>query len=332
MPQLFDVYGYQFTIESDSPAAARSLASDFEFFAVTTPPTGRPVTIRIRDEDPDYDGLPPVCANVYTPRNASYRNGDVTYADYHGRGLGIHHRKTGDFEIVTRNADLQYEACYLFVLAQLGEALDRRHLHRVHALCFSVRNRAALVLLPMGGGKSTLGADLLEDPEVKLLSDDSPFIDRKGQVLGFPTRIGLLPGAENTVPPEHRRTIQRMEFGPKVLVDFRHFAHRVTGKADPAFVFLGSRSLARTCEIVAASRVEALRAMVANCVIGMGLFQGLEFFLQKSTGDIAAQAAVAWSRLRASQALLRRSQVLHVRLGRDRKENARHLLEYMRTH
>lgn len=331
MSQLFDIHGYQFTIESDSPATARNLASDFEFFAVSAAPEGRPVTIRIRNEDPDYDRLPPLSASVYTPRNASYRHGEVTYADYHGRGLGIHHRRTGDFEIVTRDADLQYEASYLFILAQLGEALDRRHLHRVHALCISVQNRAALVLLPMGGGKSTLGADLLEDPRVTLLSDDSPFIDRKGQVFGLPTRIGLLPGAEDAVPVEHRRTIQRMEFGPKVLVSYRYFAHRLAGKADPAFVFLGSRSLGRTCEIVRAPYLEALRAMVVNCVIGLGLFQGLEFFLQKSTGEIAGQAAVAWSRVRASRALLKRSQLLRLRLGRDRKENARCLLDYMRT-
>lgn len=332
MSRLFDVYGYEFIIESDAPEPLRHLASDFEFFAAAHAPTGRSVVIRIRTDDPDYDGLPPLNATVYTPRNASYRDGDVTYADYHGRGLGIHDRRTGDFTIVTRNADLQYEACYLFLLAQLGEALDRRHMHRVHALCFSIKGRAALVLLPMGGGKSTLGSHLLADPEVTLLSDDSPFIDRRGQVHGFPTRIGLLPGSEASVPAEYRRTIERMEFGPKVLIDFRYFADRVVGAADPGFVFLGSRSLSRRCEIAPATYLDGVRAMFANCVIGMGLFQGLEFFLQKSTGEILGQAAIAWSRLRASQRLLGRSQVLHLRLGRDHQENTRCLLEYIRTH
>jgi hypothetical protein len=330
--KCFDVYGYEFTIESDNPGPAKSLASDFEFFGVAGPPKRRLVTIRIRNAEPDYNQLPPLVANVYTPRNVSYRDGDLTYADYHGRGLGIHNRATGDFEIVSRSADLQYEACYLFLLAQLGEALDRRRMHRVHALGISVNNRAGLVLLPMGGGKSTLGADLLADPDVKLLSDDSPFIDRRGQVHGFPTRIGLLPGTEDVVPPEFRRTIQRMEFGPKVLVDFRYFADRVVGTAEPAIVFLGSRSLSRTCEIVPASYWEGLRAMGANCVIGMGLFQGLEFFLQKSMGQLVGQTAIVWSRLRASQRLLARSRVVHVRLGRDRQENARAVLAYMRSH
>ncbi|MEQ1690322.1 MAG: hypothetical protein ABMA00_03505 [Gemmatimonas sp.] len=332
MSRLFDVYGYEFTIESDSPDPARNLASDFEFFAVDRAPAARPVVIRIRDVDPDYDALPALCANVYTPRNASYRDADLTYADYHGRGLGIHNRRTGDFEIITRDPHLQYEASYLFVLAQLGEALDRRQMHRVHALCISIKNRAALVLLPMGGGKSTLASHVLADPEVKLLSDDSPFIDRRGQVHGFPTRIGLLPGSEASVPAEYRRTIQRMEFGPKVLIDFRYFAERAVGAADPAFVFLGSRCLSRDCEIASASYLDGQRAMFANCVIGMGLFQGLEFFLQKSAGQIAGQAAIVWSRLRASQRLLSRSQVLHLRLGRDQQLNARHLLEYMRSH
>lgn len=130
MAPLFDVYGLEFTIESDAPDPLRHLASDFEFFAVTRASSGRAVTIRIRTAEPDYDALPPLCANVYTPPNASNRNGDITYADYHGRRLGIHDRRTGDFEIIAANADLQEEASCLFLLAQLGEALDRRQLHR----------------------------------------------------------------------------------------------------------------------------------------------------------------------------------------------------------
>ncbi len=69
-------------------------------------------------------------------------------------------------------------------------------MHRVHALALAVDRRAMLVLLPMGGGKSTLGAELLRHPDVQLLSDDSPLVDRAGRVHAFPLRLGLLPGHE----------------------------------------------------------------------------------------------------------------------------------------
>lgn len=334
MQAAYNVYGYRFSLHGDAPAALGALASDFAFFA--EPPTASPVdaptdnpaiAIRIRHAQPDYDGLPGLDATVYTPRNISYRDGSVTLVDYHGRGLGRHDRRSGDFEITTLDPDLQYEACYLFLLSQLGESLDRRGLHRVHALGISVRNRAVLVLLPMGGGKSTLGAELLRDPEVRLLSDDSPLIDASGTVFAFPTRIGLLPGAGMDVPAEHRRTVNRMNFGPKTLVDYRYFADRVAPAAGPAFVCLGSRTLAASGRLAPGSRVKALRRFFRDCVIGMGLFQGLEFFFQKSAPEILGQAPVAVSRLRASLAVIRRSRVLELRLGRDVTDNARLLLD-----
>lgn len=330
MPDSFNVYGYRFILAGDAPEALKALASDFEFFAAPPEAAGRPAEIRIRNLAPDYATLPPLTARVYTPRNISYKDGDTTLVDYHGRGLGRHNRCTGDFEITTLDPDLQYEACYLFLLSQLGEDLDRRGLHRVHALGIAVGDRAVLVLLPMGGGKSTLGAALLADPEVRLLSDDSPLIDRQGRIHAFPTRIGLLPGADTVIPPEFRRTINRMNFGPKTLVDYRYFAPRVSAQARPAFICLGTRSLAPQGRLLPVSRRAALRRFVSDCVVGMGLFQGLEFFFQKSTGEMLGRIPVAWSRLRASWAVIRRSQILELQLGRDTAGNARLLLDHVR--
>jgi hypothetical protein len=333
MASAFNVYGYRFTLDGDAPEPLAALASDFEFFAEPSPPNAAlSAKISIRHSAPNYAALPPLRASVYTPRNISYKDGATTLVDYHGRGLGQHHRGTGDFAITTLDPDLQYEACYLFLLSQLGEALDRRGLHRVHALGISLRGRAVLVLLPMGGGKSTLGAELLADPEVRLLSDDSPLIDREGNIHSFPTRIGLLPGADTQIPPEFRRTINRMNFGPKTLVDYRYFAPRVDAGAKPAFVCLGSRTLAEKGSLVRASRTATLRRFTSDCVVGMGLFQGLEFFFQKSTREILGRAPVVWSRLRASCAVIRRSQLLELQLGRDRSGNARLLLDYIRSH
>lgn len=331
---LFDIHGFRFVLTSEAPAALSALASDFAFFASAdvADSGARPAEIRIRCANPDYAALPPVRARVYTPRNIAYVDGDHTLIDYHGRGLGRHHRPTGDFEITTLDPDLQYEACYLFLLSQLGEALDRRGLHRVHALGISVAGRAVIVVLPMGGGKSTLGAALLADPEVKLLSDDSPLIDVHGHVHAFPTRIGLLPGADAVVPSEFRRSINRMNFGPKSLVDYRYFADRVVPDAQPGFVCLGSRTLSGPGRIVEVPRRMALRRFISDCVVGMGLFQGLEFFFQKSTREILGHAPVALSRLRASHAVIRRSRVVELQLGREPAENVRLLLDYVRGH
>lgn len=320
---LFDIYGYRFRLTGDAPEALRGLAADFGFFRRPAGEDGSgAATIRTTAATPAYDALPPLRARIYTPRNISYRDGHTTLVDYHGRGLARHDRRSGDFEIVSLDPDLLYEACYLFILSQAGEFLDRRGLHRVHALGVEIGGRAVLVLLPMGGGKSTLGEALLRRPEVRILSDDSPLIDRQGTVHAFPTRIGLLPGHDSGVPERHRRTVNRMNFGPKTFVDYDWFADRVVARAPAGLVCLGVRTLAAAGRIEKVSRTAALRRFLQDCVVGMGLFQGLEFVFQKRLTELSGLAPVAWSRLRASRAVIRRSACVELLLARDADANA----------
>jgi hypothetical protein len=223
-----------------------------------------------------------------------------------------------------------YEASYLFLLSEIGQFLDRKRLHRVHSLAVSINERAVLVLLPMGGGKSTLGAHLLRHPGVKLLSDDSPFVDRSGRVLAFPLHLGLLAGQEAEVPEEHRRLVKRMEFGPKFLVNYEFIADRVSPSADPGIVFLGHRTLSRDCRIEPAGMRAGIRAMVPNSVVGLGLFHGLEFILERSPWELIAKAHIGWSRMANCFRLLRRSRICHLYLCRDSEKNATAVVEFSR--
>ena len=52
-----------------------------------------------------------------------------------------------------------------------------------------------------------------------------------------------------------------------------------------AFLLLGNRTTGRRAQIEAVSRSAALRHVIANSIIGIGLYQGLEFLLQKSLGE-----------------------------------------------
>jgi hypothetical protein len=251
--------------------------------------------------------------------------------DYQGKGLGIHEPGLRSFRIVSRDPHLLYEASYLFFLSQIGAALLRKRMHRIHALCCSVNGRAVLVLLPMGGGKSTLGDFVLRHPEVKLLSDDSPFVDAAGGVHAFPLHLGLQAGSESGFPEQHRRFINPMEFGPKFLVNYEYLADRVVPFAEPGVVFLGSRTLARDCRIEPASMTAGLRAIVANSVIGLGLFQGIEFIIESSPWELLGKARVGWSRLANCHRLLRRSQIRHLFSGlRSRDTDRRSLPRILR--
>jgi hypothetical protein len=201
-------------------------------------------------------------------------------------------------------------------------------MHRIHSLGAVIRDRAVLILLPMGGGKSTLGMQLLKFPGVRILSDDSPFLDRRGRVFAYPLRIGLLPGSEDAIPAGQRRMIRRMEFEPKHLVNYAFFQDRVCTSAEPGLVLVGARTLRPDCHIEEVGSLAGLRACIANCVIGVGLFQGLEFILQSSAFDLLKQFGIGFSRFRNCAQMVRRSRVGRVHLGADAELNARTVLEY----
>ena len=322
----FEVYGYRFSVRGAPGEAMDGIREDFAFFSSASPQTG--ILIELFAQDPPTDGLPSGDAVTYTPRNVVYREGKRRYIDYHSRAMGIHDEETGNLKLYSRDSGLLYEATYLFLLAQSGAALDRRGLHRLHALAIAIGSRSVLVMLPMGGGKSTLGLHVLKHPQVRIISDDSPFIDRSGRAHAYPLRIGLLPGSEQTVPAEHRRLVHRMEFGPKHLVNYRYFQDRVCPVADPGIVLVGARILAPECVIEEIGFLTGLRSAIANCVVGLGLFQGLEFMLQSSNWEILKRVGLVVSRLRNCVVLLRRSRICRIHLGSDADLNARVLLDY----
>jgi len=67
---VIDIYGYRAHIQSSCAGAMERLAEDFAFFQ-STDESGAHI-IELLDEEPPYSEMPPLTANVYTPRNVSY--------------------------------------------------------------------------------------------------------------------------------------------------------------------------------------------------------------------------------------------------------------------
>lgn len=318
--RTFDVYGLGFRVTSTWAEVAEALALDFAWFDGA--PTSPPVEIEIERCTPDYDALGAGIASFVTPRNTVYSDGSRTVVDYFGRAVSILDRTSARLLIQTLDAHLAHEAAHHFVLSSSGEHLDRLGLPRLHALGLSGAQGAVAVMLPSGGGKSTLALHALRDPSVKIISDDSPLVDRRGVLHPFPLRIGINETDAASVPAEHVRRIERMEFHPKLLLDLSAFVERIESQPQPLrHLVIGQRSLGRTPALEPLPKWAAVGPLLREAVVGVGLYQGMEFVLQHGARDVLTKVGAASTRALCCAAAVRGAHVWRLTVGRDREAN-----------
>lgn len=329
MREYFDFYGLALEVSSPASHLVEQVRRDFLYFHAT-PREHVDIRLELVAEPPSYDGLPAVPATIFTPRNVSFRNGEVTYIDYFGRALSAFNRGAGECTVRTADEDLLHEIAYLFILSTVGEHLDRQGQHRIHALGLSFRGEGVLLLLPSGGGKSTIAIDLLRRPEFLLLGEDTPLIDRRGWILPFPLRLGLRADAATDIPSRFLRTMKRMEFEPKTLIDLDYFEGRIGDAVASRLLIVGTRYLGGVSEITPLARHRAFGSLVSNMVVGLGVYQGLEFLLERSAVELTGKLGVASSRLYNAMRLLRMASVYRFRMGREVERNADTLATFIR--
>ena len=180
-----------------------------------------------------------------------------------------------------------------------------------------------------GGGKSTMALELLKNPDYFLLSEDTPFIDRHGRILPFPLRIGVSPGTNTGIPAKFLRTVRRMEFDPKMLIDIEYFSERLGRITKPGLMLVGERNLGTESAIVPISKTKAFKALLKYMVVGLGIYQGLEFLLERGIMEIIGKADVVASRLNNSFKLLSSVNTYKFVLGRNTEKNYETLVAFI---
>jgi hypothetical protein len=317
-----EVHGLTIRVRGDWPEVLEGLRLDFAWFDRSTAKGAAAVEVEVQRRAPDYDAFGDLPSRFVTPRNVVYQDGETTVVDYFGRALSVLDRRRGRILIEGTDAQLVHEAAYLFLLSRIGEHLDALGLVRLHALGLSGPRGAVAVMLPSGGGKSTLALKALRDPSCRLLSEDSPLIDRRGFVHPFPLRIAINPTDADLLPEGPVRRLERMEFHAKLALEVDAFAHRVDPVARPLHdLVIGRRTLGRTARLERLPRRAAFGPLLREAVVGVGIYQGMEFVLQGGAGDVLGKAGVAAARARCAAAGLRRARVWQLWLGRDHERN-----------
>jgi len=311
--KTFDFYGAGLILVSSAPDLLDSLSRDFDYFAAQAPKGA--IKVVAHADEPPWNEVPNRIASMTTPNAICYDDAETRYTDYYRLALGKYDFAHESGEIWSRDLDLLYELTYLMALSRVGESHDHKGIHRVHALGVAIAGKGGLVLLPEGGGKTTLALELLTRPRVKILSDDTPLY-ADGELWAFPSRMGIR-GKVEGIPPEHLRAFRRRNHGPKTLVDLAYFRERVIDHVVPKILIVGVRSSGENSFVEPIARTKAFPALAQNLVFGVGLPQVLEYFLRSGLRDLFRKSRIAQSRLRSAVRLLGQTACYRLVLGRD---------------
>jgi hypothetical protein len=229
-------------------------------------------------------------------------------------------------EVFSGNAQDSYELAYLAILSVSGEELDKKRLHRVHALGFDSGERSGLLVLPSGGGKSAIGALLLKNQSWKIYSDETPLL--QGQIVHpFPLRLALKPHIASALGLEKsERVFARRRYGVKSL--FPIPVNRVA-KAKPLNLILIGRKMGRERSHPGIRRCSRLRGLIGlweSMVVGLGVAQISEHMLRfDSVFDLLG---IAFSRLGTAVLLIRNCDIYLFEYDSDANRNADALVSF----
>ncbi|MBN1568492.1 MAG: hypothetical protein JXA73_11655 [Acidobacteria bacterium] len=323
-------YGVGVVVQSSDEEFLRSVEHDYSYFIGQAKDPF--LHIEFIRSGPDYDSLPEMPCSFATPRNICFNNGHHVYIDYFGQALNIYDQSVRSSRIFTEDLELAHEIAYLTILSRVSEALERKRFHRIHGLGIESGGKGTVILLPSGGGKSTLALTLLRNNnEFRLISEDSPLIRRDGYLLPFPLRIGVNPqNVPAGIDPAFLRADKRIEFSSKMNIDIRYFGGQISRNAVPAkSLLLGVRTTGRRAQITPISRTATLRHVLANSIIGIGLYQGMEFLMQKNLVESLRHIRLLTSRAYNNMILLRHARVYQFLISRDLDHNYECLRDFL---
>lgn len=324
------IYGSTIRVQSKDASTLVVLKTEFRHFLVSDAATPDFILSLIPSAAPA--GLLPALTVSRTSKNSiTYDEGGRRWNDYFGQALSCYDYAAKEGVLYSADPDRMHEIAYLMVLSLTGKDLDLRGWHKVHACAFRYNGRDAVVMLPSGGGKTTLFLELARLPGVSLLSDDTPLIDEQGRVHPFPLRLGIEHLPAHLAHKKNEFTLfRRQHFCDKWLLPLEQLGAPIAeGPSSRVLLVIGRRHNDPRPILFPVGPLRMLRALLEHMVIGIGLPMVIEYFVRHTWKDWGTLMQIARKRAWAALRLQQRSQSFVFVMGTDPAANARALLEHM---
>ena len=335
-----DVHGVRVFVESNCPTFLEYVRRDFCFFHNLKADHGAPhVRVMFLNANPPWEEIPSSAVPLFkTAGSTVYQHGTNRYVDHDREVLAIYDLDRDEGTVFSTDPAAMYRVAYSMLMTRIGLRLDATRLHRINAFAVSLNDVALLFLGPGGCGKTTLGFELMKQPQVRWLSDDIVPIDSNNRALPFPTSPRLIEG--NTVP-WLSPTISLLKSPwpkdpPKVQLPSWFILSRVSASAQLGALFLCSRR-----SDIAAASIKPVGFFEAFLILCENALTGNRFALMKayqcdfSLTSIMKMALVYIYRVQMFIRLAWTVTVFRFDMGEQVSENASFLLNtwtVMRQH
>ena len=332
MKLFLNFYNYTILITSDEESLLKKLSDEFHYFVVNGPIEVDASFDIFRSPPPK---LPSMIAVKLLETCSIYRMGHQQFVDYGGMAQSIWDTENDKISIYSSDLDFLYEISFLAIHSLVGQELDRNGICRVHALGFTLGNKNTLVMLPSKGGKSTLLSNVLQNPEVKIISDDMPLINFKGCVYPFPSKISMNKRPEAGVLSDLQWTeFKRSQYPIKWTAGLAQLKDRIETHSDEKSTLLvaGYRLSSGKSILTPVKKWNMIGPVMEHMILGIGLPQVIEMFLKFQLSDLFKMFRHGLMRAICAFQLVRKSDCYYFYMGEDCAENAQILLDLSHEH
>ena len=311
METKLNIYGIKIIVSSDKEIA-KWLSHDYSYYLDNTITTSN-LKFDLRFEKPDYSSLPKIKATAYHDNYIIYDSKKIRIIDFFEKALAIYDTKNKIVKISCLDKDKLYEIFSLSFDSLLGEELDKRGFHRIHCLGLEKNGKAILILLPPGGGKTTLALKFLKSKNARVLCEDT-LLFKKGKLYSLHFRWGV-----RNLNYSKGRIMRTENYGTKLLLDTKKLNLAKTAK--PALILQGIRLLSEDSYIKRVNNLKLFMPMFKSMVLGLELQQSLAYFLLRNHREKVSKANLGFSRLSALFSILGKTKCYEFGLGKDIEKN-----------